>query len=321
MLSPLLHTTWGPPLRHSSGVSGWDVELLFASDSRERRALANDRANGVALRVRHGVSVLAADVAGLTPEEKHVVAARALVAVSTRPLRFSHWTAAVIQGTDVLRHHLGRLHVTFAEPGARGLEKVVGHVFALDDREIEERHGLLVTSVARTVLDIAGSGTFADGVVAADSALRNGLPREELEAAIELAGPRRAARRIRRVVDFADGLSGSAGESVSRVTLDAMGIRPVLQREHFDLRGFIGRSDFFFPQVKAVGEFDGRIKFTDPRFAPDGAAAVLWAEKVREDRMRAVNDGFARWGWAEANDAHRLAPVLRAVGLRIHARF
>lgn len=302
-------------------MSGWDVELLLSRDGRDRRALARDRARGIAIRVRHGVSVLAADVAGLTPEEKHVVAARALVAVSSRPLVLSHWTAAVVEGTDVLRTALGRLHVTFREPGARGLEKVVGHVLALDDEEIVERNGLLVTAIGRTVLDIAAGGTFMDGVVAADSALRNGLRPEELEAAIDLAGPRRAASRISRVMEFADGRSGSAGESVSRVTMDAMGIHPVLQRKHFDRDGFIGKSDFFFPEVKAVGEFDGRVKFFDPRYAPGGAAAVLWAEKVREDRMRAVNDGFVRWGWLEANDAHRLAPVLRAVGLRIPARF
>lgn len=302
-------------------MTGWDVELLFARDARDRRALARDREHGLVRAVRRGVFVTASSVAELTPEEKHVVAARAVAGMTSRPLVFSHWTAAVVQDIDVLRGNLGMVHATFETASHRGLDKVAAHLIPLDATEVVELHGLRFTDIGRTVVDIAASGTFTDGVVAADSALRHGAALEQLEAAVDRAGPRRAGRRVRRVVAFADGDSGSAGESVSRVTMDGMGLRPVLQRKHFDHRGFIGKSDFFFPEVRAVGEFDGRVKFTDPRFAPNGAGEALWAEKVREDRMRAVNDGFARWGWPEAFDRHRLAPVLRAAGVSVPARF
>lgn len=302
-------------------MSGWDVELLFARDARDRRALARDRESGLVRSVRRGVFVTAASVAELTPEEKHVVAVRAVAGISSRPLLFSHWTSGVVVGADVLRKMLAKVHATFQDPSARGLDRVVGHVFPVADDEIVEVRGLLFTNLGRTVVDIASSGTFTDGVVAADSALRKGTTLEELEAAVDRAGPRRAARKVRRVLDFADGDSGSAGESVSRVTMDRMGLRPVLQRKHFDHRGFIGKSDFSFPEVRAAGEFDGRIKFTDPRFAPNGAGEALWDEKVREDRMRAVTDGFGRWGWPEAFEERRLAPVLRAAGVPVPARF
>lgn len=302
-------------------MSGWDIELLFARDSRDRRALARDRERGLVRAVRRGVFVTAGSVADLTPEQKHVVALRAVAGMSSRPLVFSHWTAAVVQGVDVLRQDLGMVHATFEDPSRRGLDAVAAHVFPWDEAELVELHGLLFTDIGRTIVDIAASGTFTDGVVAADSALRNGTTLERLEIAIDRAGPRRAARKVRRVVDFSNGDSGSAGESASRVTLDRMGLHPVLQRKHFDHRGFIGRSDFFFPEFRAVGEFDGRIKFTDPRFAPKGASEALWAEKVREDRMRAVNDGFARWGWREAFDERALAPVLRAAGIDVPTRF
>ena len=272
-------------------------------------------------RIRDGVSAREHELAELTVEQKHIVAMRALAATSSRDLLFSHWSAAVVLDIDVLSERLGSLHLTFRDPGARGLEKVSSHVFAVRDEEIVEVKGLLLTGIGRTVVDIAGSGTFEDGVVAADSALRAGLPRELLELAVDLAEIRRSSKRIAAVVAFANGDSGSAGESLSRVGMHRMGLYPVLQRKHYDHRGYIGRSDFFFPGCGAVGEFDGRIKFTDPRFAPDGAGAALWNEKVREDRMRAVSTGFARWGWPETRTPRKLAPVLRAAGVRIDPRF
>ena len=270
--------------------------------------------------MRHGVYVRDAEVVDLSVEQKHVVAVRALVASSDRDLVLSHWSAAVLHDLDALNERLGAVHVTFPEAGSRGLERVSGHVFALQDEEVVEVRGLLVTGVGRTVVDIASSGSFADGVVVADSALRAGVPREVLELAVDLAGPRRAARKVAEVMAFANGDSGSAGESLSRVTMHAMGLHPELQRRHSDHRGFIGRSDFFFPEVEAAGEFDGRIKFLDPRYAPSGAGEALYREKVREDRMRAVTKGFARWGWAEARDARKLAPVLRAAGVPVPRR-
>ncbi|WP_375389938.1 hypothetical protein, partial [uncultured Amnibacterium sp.] len=299
----------------------WDVELLLSRDSRDTRALARDRSRGSKRLIRHGVYAEESAVADLDLEEKHIVAMRALDAVTNRPLVFSHWSAMTGQGQDSLATRLGTVHVTFTEPGQRGLERVSSHLLSLRDEEVVEVHGLLMTSVGRSVIDIAAAASFEEGVIAADSALRSGLPREMLELAVDLAGSRRAPKRIAAVVAFADGRSGSVGESLSRVTMHRMGLHPELQHKHFDHRGYIGKSDFFFSDERAACEFDGRVKFVDERFAPNGAAEVLWNEKVREDRMRAVNDGFARWGWPEARDPHRLAPVLRAAGVQVPSRF
>ena len=302
-------------------MSPWDVEIHFARDSRDRRALANDADKEIVRRVRHGVYVASSDVAEMSVADKHVVAVRALAAVSDRPLVLSHWSAAVLQGLDVLQERLAMVDVTFEETGMRGLQGVRSHLFALREEEVVELRGLLVTDIGRTVVDIAGSGSFEDGVVVADAALRAGVPRETLELAVDLAGPRRSARQIAEVVEFADGDSGSAGESLSRVAMHRMGLHPELQHRLSDHRGYIGKSDFYFPEADAAGEFDGRIKFVDPRFAPDGAAQKLWEEKQREDRMRAVTAGFGRWGWPEARNPYRLAPILRAMGVRVPNRF
>ncbi|WIE82989.1 hypothetical protein [Curtobacterium sp. MCPF17_021] len=60
-----------------------------------------------------------------------------------------------------------------------------------------------------------------------------------------------------------------------------------------------------------IGEFDGRLKYEDPR--------ALWDEKNREDALRRLPEvrGFARWTMREAADARALAAVLSAAGLPV----
>lgn len=79
-------------------------------------------------------------------------------------------------------------------------------------------------------------------------------------------------------------------------------------------------ADFFWPGADVVGEADGRAKYTDPAYLRGRTAeeAVL-DEKRREDDIRSVTKGFARWGW---NAAYTVAPMieeLRKAGVRAGA--
>lgn len=300
------------------GMDAWDIELIVARTDREQRAAARDTTRGLLRRVRAGIYVPADALIGKQQEELHVLGMRALALSCDHPIVFSHWSAAVGQDLPVLAGHTGRLHVTFATAGLRHFDRVAGHVFALDDEEVVERNGLLLTTVGRTVVDIAGSGTFEDGVVVADAALAAGTTRDQLDEAVAIAGPRRAWRRTAEVLAFADGGAKSAGESVSRITMVRdLGLRPVLQHRLFDHQGRIGDVDFFFPEEEVAGEFDGLVKFLDPKFAPRGAGRKAYDEKVREDRGRRVTNGWARWGWTEGRSARLLGPILAAAGVRI----
>lgn len=299
------------------GVNGWDVELIVARDGREQRAAARDTTRGRFRRVRGGIYVLADDVAELRTEDLHLVAMRALATASDRPILFSHWSAGVGHELAMIGNHLGTVHITVEEAGDRYFRQVTGHVFSVLDEEVVEVGGLLLTTMGRTVVDIAGAGTFEEGVVVADAALASGLSQGMLEQAIELAGPRRSWRRIAEVAQFADGDSGSAGESVLRVTMRDLGLRPVLQHKLFDRAGLIGKADFWFPDEEVAAEFDGLVKFLDPRFAAKGGGRKAYDEKVREDRGRRVTKGWARWGWVEGRSARLLGSILRAAGVRI----
>lgn len=185
----------------------------------------------------------------------------------------------------------------------------------------QEVHGVLVTPVARTVIDLARSGSLVTAVAAADHALRHELCSPSELIAEVAAIPRRAAGRTSAALtrDLADPLSMSAGESLSRVQMFHLNLpKPILQRELHDGEGLIGLGDFWWEGV--VGEFDGKVKYRIPAGATaEEASRILWAEKRREDRIR-TRARMARWVWFDALRPDRLLQKLAHVGIRPVAR-
>jgi hypothetical protein len=71
---------------------------------------------------------------------------------------------------------------------------------------------------------------------------------------------------------------------------------PVPQWEVTDDGGpLVGRVDFGWPELRTVGEFDGRQKYG--RLLRDGqsAADAVYDEKLREDALRAEGLSVVRW--------------------------
>ncbi|CAM5783288.1 CTP synthase OS=Cellulomonas persica OX=76861 GN=CPE01_30040 PE=4 SV=1 [Cellulomonas persica] len=278
----------------------------------EAARLGRGRAGRV--RLRRGAYVGSAHWASLTADERHLVRVEAVAAACTDPV-FSHWSAAAIWGLPTIGRPDDRVHLTIAaSSGGRSQGDVVRHATSAPP-EPEARRGLLVTGVARTVVDLARAGGLACGLVVADAALRAGLVGSEaLDDEVRRAGAGRGSRAARLVVDHADGASESPGESLSRARMIEHGFPlPVLQHELRDARGFVGRVDFWWPGARVVGEFDGRGKYgLEARTAAD----ELWREKQREDRIRAVVDGVARWTWEDAWRGGPMAEALRRAGVR-----
>ncbi len=174
------------------------------------------------------------------------------------------------------------------------------HVARLPDDEVVVVDGLLATSVARTVVDLARSVPFVAAVLTADAALASGRPsRGDLTACLRRMGPVPGSRRAARVLAFADGHSESVGESRSRVVLHRLGLpAPDLQvRLRRPDGSLIGRCDFGWRDHRTVGEFDGRVKYR----ADDGGdpGDVVFREKRREDEIRDAGWEVARWTWAD----------------------
>jgi len=234
-------------------------ELLAAgySDGELRRMLST----GDMTRIRRGAYLAGAHAQQLDDVELHAMRIRAARPVLAPAAVISHASAAVLYGWPMWDVPLDRVHLTHPRrSGGRRTAALHVHTASMDDDEFNAVGGLAVTAPARTVVDLARTLPFEQAVVVADSALRvRAVSSAGLSAALERSAHRRGNTRARRVVAFADGASESVGESRSRVAIARAGLPlPLLQ---WQVPGGAGRVDFAWPELRTVGEFDGRIKY------------------------------------------------------------
>lgn len=265
--------------------------------------------------VRRGAYLDLETLGHLDAGQRHELMVRAAVADLTLPAVVSHCSAAVLLGLPLWSTDLGKVHLTRQPPARRGASTHVRmHESRMQADDIIVHRGLQVTSPARTIVDLARTLPFEQAVVAADAALRMGLPHDALADVAGRAFGRSGTRAMGRVLRFADGRSESVGESRSRVCMRTAGLpEPDLQFEVRDAGGvLIGRSDFAWLGGRLLGEFDGKVKYG--RFLRPGETAgdAVFREKRREDALRATGAGFVRWVWADLDHPARFAAHIRA---------
>lgn len=227
----------------------------------------------------------------------------------------SHVSAAVLHGLPVWNVPLGRVHVTRDRGhGGRSGTRAHVHVAPLAPDERCVVGGVAVTSVARTVVDLARTAGFEQAVVIADAALcRNQVTPFDLAAALRRAAGWPGIPTARRVVAFADAGGQSPGESRSRVAIARAGLpEPVLQWPVRSAGGdVVGFADFAWPQLRTVGEFDGRTKYGRLLRPGETPEEAVYREKLREDAFRAEDLWVARWIWPEIDPFRPVARRIR----------
>ncbi|MDT0214175.1 type IV toxin-antitoxin system AbiEi family antitoxin domain-containing protein [Rothia sp. ARF10] len=168
------------------------------------------------------------------------------------------------------------------------------------------------STVADSLVQLAVDHGVEQGVVSGDHALRTELvTQDDLERAIEGSSRAPGVHRARSMASFVCGKHESVGESRCALELTLAGIRVVPQVEVRDSFGrLVGRVDFLVEGTMVVVEFDGRMKFAS------GDPAVLWAEKKREDALRALGYVVVRITWADLQvPGQVVAKVRRAMAL------
>jgi hypothetical protein len=289
-------------------------ELVAAGMSAARlRTLVRD---GRLARVCRGVYAPAQAVAAASGADHgwEILRAAAAVAVSGQQAAGSHEWAARLHGLDLLEPLPGRVTVTRppCAPGSRTARPGVRlHVAGIPPAHVALAHGVRVTSVARTVVDLARTSTLRAAVVAADSALRRGLVSQEdlLAMVCDCAGwP--GIRQARQAVEFSDGRSESALESLSRVVFREQGLpAPELQAWVGSDSQVIGRADFLWRRYRTIAEADGKLKYADP-----GRAV---SQLQRDARLREAGFEVVHFTWAEIiRVPHQVAAAIRAAFLR-----
>jgi hypothetical protein len=308
------------------------VPLIRTADheSAERRALQRRARRGELHVVRPGVFVPTDAIGQLLPEEHHVLLARAS-APSVRPPRaFSHATAAAIhelpfvepppsrlQVTDPRRTHPDSTTLLFVRPEPRvtrtsrwsGLEPTSTATFC----------GASVTSLVRTLVDVAATAPAIASVPMIDAALgrRLVLP-EMLVDELSAVDPKEHARADRAVA-MGSPLSGSPAESIGRVRFRQVGAPDPVQQHEFarpgERRAVV---DFWFPDQGVVVEIDGRAKYEDPAMLGGSTTAdAHWQEKRREDFLRSFPEVrfVVRFSWSDVMDIDAVRTALIRVGV------
>lgn len=256
--------------------------------------------------VRRGAYMDAGLWAQLDEVDRHRAKVHSAARQLTVPCVVSHVSAAVLLDLDVWGVDLSTVHVTRLGAHSPRIEAGVHHhVGRLDESEVMELGGLLVTVPSRTGVDVARSVAFEQAVVTLDSALRSGdvQPGALLDV---LDGQRawRGARAAGRAISFADGRAESVGESRHRVQIRRIGLPSPELQVVIEIDGGDARLDFLFVEQLTVGEFDGRGKLG--RWLNDGETpeSTVWQEKLREDRIRERGFEVVRPVWRDLrNDA------------------
>ncbi|WP_218711431.1 type IV toxin-antitoxin system AbiEi family antitoxin domain-containing protein [Arthrobacter sp. BF1] len=321
----------------------------FEKSGRDRRQLVALCNYGELTRVRRGVYAKTAAVRELSPLQNYGLHVLAFQALTSRQPVLCHASAALLWGLWIVGTPQ-RLHVmTDVMLGGRNENGVIRHRGSMTDG-LQRCGPFLLTDKLTTVVQLILALDFPYAVAICDSSLRapekkhlfndftpptmdsaqfdplwqstypqgQVLRREDLMVAADNLPNATARKRALSVISFANPLSGSAGESISRAKMHLFGFpAPVLQK-HFTLRdGSDAFTDFWFEKIKLVGEFDGKGKYLRDDWG--GGLSIqdrVMKEKQRENQIRAQVSGFVRWEWKEMMNRERFISLLREAGLR-----
>ena len=286
----------------------------------DSRGLRRDAERGILIRLRRGAFVTRGVWDDADSRERHGLRARAVLAVTTRPTALAGVSAAAVWGMPIDEDW--PFDVTIldewrgggrSEPGVR--KTAAG--FRTASTQVVD--GISVTSIERTALDVARTHSFAKAIGSMDWVLwrkRPGAPNKTaLVDELHRLNPRFGMHHLQRSVAFSTSLSDSFGESKARAIIQLLGFdAPELQVEFVDAHGKIV-PDFFWRSVRKAAEFDGKAKYTRTEYTLGDPGKVVWREKKREDRLRAIEVGVTRILTVHTEAPARLERMLLDAGI------
>jgi hypothetical protein len=274
-------------------------------DAAELRALL--RPGGELVAVRRGAYAERHVIEAASATDRLIAKDWAAHLVTRVPHVMSHDSAARMHRLPLIDSDSAESHITRSRLSGARNEHGIRHHLARRPVSVEDVGGLIATGMARTVIDLGRWHGYAQGVVAADSALRAGVPRADLIAELgrESTWPDTAA--VRPAVAFADAGAENIAESLSRILVSELGLGTV----HTQFAVMIRDGSIVWCDIRVgchVFEFDGKIKYTpvdQGGVATKPIEQVLWEERKRQQQICAVGLGMSRLTWSDLHGPAR----------------
>jgi very-short-patch-repair endonuclease len=252
---------------------------------------------GQLVAVRRGVYATRLAIASAegNPAQEHALQVSALRMAVGRDAVASHQSAALIHGLSLLKTVAPGTVTLTRPPRARSRSRpaagVVFHTAELSGAHVTRVYGTYVTTVARTVVDLARSLPFLDAVVVADSALHGWPVGAELGQVLGACQGWPGIAQARRVAEFGDGRAESVLESAARVVFDAHGLAAPELQVVIRRPGFTFRVDFLWAGQRTVVEADGLTKYS--------SRADILAQFRRDRLLRDTGYKVVHFTWRE----------------------
>ncbi|MFT3712338.1 MAG: DUF559 domain-containing protein [Archangium sp.] len=221
---------------------------------------------------------------------------RALSLWLVKDFLFSHSCAAALHGFRNFQDEslvVSRLRHTRCVEGVRLI-----HSKAFHKKDIASARGFRVTSVPRTLVDLAGELDAHTLRATADEALsRRWMTLDALEAAIQRAGSAPAVAALRSLLSLyrgGDGPTESELEVRVRELIESRGLPPVVLQKRVRVHGRFRRLDFLFADFKVVVEADGYAYHSD--------LAAFERDRKRINELNARGYTVLQWTWRSIHE-------------------
>ena len=283
-----------------------------ASQGVTKRRIESAVRSGRITRLRRGVYI-ASDALPDDPVALHVLRAQAEQVTAPAQVA-SHATAALALDLPLLASHRvadGPVHAT--RPAARNERTRRGRHLQIHLGPLPSHHtmttpaGLVVTTPARTALDLAATVDLPEALMVLDAVLRHELAalagsadrrhyrnarlcraaERPLHEALDHLAARRAWRRLRDAVGMADVRRESPLESFSAGHMHLVGLPTPRLQARIQIPGGAAYPDFLWPDHHVIGEADGEGKYRDE--------SAFTREKIREGHLRDLGFEVVRW--------------------------
>jgi len=270
-------------------------------------------------RIRYGAFVEHDVWDQLTPEDRHRLLGRAVLARAHSATALTHVSSIIERGVPLWGFSLDVVHTTRtgAERAGRRQGDWVPHRGVLDAESREEVNGVVVSRTARSAFEVTTISDVERSLVAVNRLLHAGaMTLDDFAEQVESHQRWPGSLTADLVLRLSDPRLESVGEDRFSYLAYKQGLpKPEPQVEVYDEHGLlVSRVDFAWPDLGVFLEFDGRTKYERYRREGETLEMFLMREKKREELVCLLTGWVCiRVGWADLARPAQLATRIRRV--------